>query len=167
MGHVSLFALLVTVGLAAGTTPAAAQQVTATETLNASFAGIARLTFSSSSVSFPDADPDAVPSVPATQGPITITAKARTTRNGTIALTVRASGALRSGVNTIPAGNVTWTCTGSGFSNGTLSSTAAQVVATWTGSGVRTGTQTFFFKNLWSYPTGIYTLTMNYTLTAA
>ena len=26
--------------------------------------------------------------------------------------------------------------------------------------GVRTGTQTFFFRNLWSYPTGTYTLTM-------
>ena len=35
------------------------------------------------------------------------------------------------------------------------------------GSGVRTGTQTFVFKNLWSYAAGTYTLTMTYTLSAA
>ena len=34
-------------------------------------------------------------------------------------------------------------------------------------SGLRSGTQTFFFKNLWSYATGTYTLTMTYTLSAA
>jgi hypothetical protein len=82
-------------------------------------------------------------------------------------LTVLASDHLRSGVNTIPASNITWVTSGNGFSSGTLSAATAQIVAAWTGSGVRTGTQTFFFKNLWSYATGIYTLTMTFTLSAA
>jgi hypothetical protein len=56
---------------------------------------------------------------------------------------------------------------GAGFSNGTLSAATAQIVGAWTGSGERSGTQTFFFKNLWSYATGTYTLTMTYTLSAS
>jgi len=169
MRRASLFVLFlfVMIGMVAGIAPAAAQQVTDTATFNATFNGIARLTFSSTSVSFPDADPDAVPSIPAVQGPITITAKARTTLNGAVTLTVQASDDLRSGVNTIPASSITWTCTGAGFTNGTLSTAAPQLVANWIASGVRIGTQTFFFKNLWSYPTGIYTLTMTYTLSGA
>lgn len=156
----------VMIGLVAGAAPATAQQAVDTATLNATFSGLARITFSSSSVSFPDADPDFVPNVPASQGPITITAKARTSPNGAVTLTVQASDDLRSGLNTIPASNITWTATGPGFTNGTLSAAAAQLVASWTDSGVRTGTQTFYFKNLWSYVTGIYTLTMTFTLTA-
>jgi len=167
MRRASLSALLAVMGLAVGIAPAAAQQVTTTATFNATFSGIARLTFSSSSVSFPDADPDIVPNIPAVQGPITITAKARTTHAGAVTLTVQASDNLRSGVNTIPASNITWTCAGAGFTNGTLSAATPQIVASWVASGVRTGTQTFFFKNLWTYPTGIYTLTMTYTLTGA
>lgn len=160
-------ALFVVIVLVAGSVPATAQQTTDTATLNATFSGLARITFSSANVTFPDSDPDVVPNVPASQGPITITAKARTSTNGTVTLTVQAADDLRSGLNTIPASNITWTASGPGFTNGTLNAAAAQLVASWTDSGVRTGTQTFFFKNLWSYATGIYTLTMTFTLTAA
>lgn len=146
-------------------TPTAAQ--TRNATLNASINGVARLSLSSTAMTFPDADPDTVPSIQAAQGPITLTAKARTSPNGSITLTVQANDHLRSGVNLIPASNITWVASGTGFSNGTLSAASAQIVAAWTGSGVRSGTQTFFFKNLWSYATGIYTLTMTYTLSAA
>jgi hypothetical protein len=159
---VSLFVLVV---LAAAGRPAVAQ--TRNATLNASVNGLARLSLSSAAISFPDADPDTVPSIQAIQGAIGLTAKARTSPNGAVTVTVLASGQLRSGLNTIPASNITWVTTGAGFSNGTLSAAAPQVVAAWTGSGVRTGTQTFFFRNLWSYPTGTYTLTMTFTLTAA
>ena len=145
--------------------PAAAQ--TDNATLNASINGLARLSLSAFSISFPDADPDTVPIIPASQGPLTITAKARTSPNGTVTLTVLASDDLRSGLNTIPAASITWTATGLGFSSGTLSAATAQAVAGWTGSGLRTGTQMFFFKNLWSYAAGTYTLTMTFTLTAA
>ena len=151
--------------LVAASVPASAQ--TQNATLNASINGLARLSLSSAALTFPDADPDTVPSIQASQGPITLTAKARTSLNGTITLTVQASDHLRSGVDVIPASNITWVAGGAGFSNGTLSASTAQIVAAWTGSGVRTGTQTFFFRNLWSYATGTYTLTMTYTLSAS
>lgn len=158
-------ALLLLLLLATGVVPVAAQ--TDTANLNASINGLARLSLSTFTITFPDADPDTVPNVPASQGPITITAKARTSVNGGVTLTVLANDDLRSGLKTIPASAVTWTATGSGFSSGTLSAATAQTVAGWTGSGVRTGTQSFFFRNLWSHPTGTYTLTMTFTLSAA
>ena len=158
-------ALLLLLLLATGVVPVAAQ--TDTANLNASINGLARLSLSTLTITFPDADPDAVPNVPASQGPITITAKARTSVNGGVTLTVLANDDLRSGLKTIPASAVTWTATGLGFSNGTLSAAAEQTIAAWTGSGVRTGTQLFFFRNLWSHPTGTYTLTMTFTLSAA
>jgi hypothetical protein len=157
--------MLLAVLAAAGSPPVAAQ--TATGTLNASINGLARLTISSAALTFPDADPDTVPSVQATQGPIAITAKARTTANGSVTLTLVASDQLRSGINTIPATNVTWTATGPGFNAGTLNAAAAQTVAIWTGPGIHSGTQTYFFRNLWSYTTGTYTVTVTYTLSAA
>lgn len=159
---VLLFLLL---GLAANSSPASAQ--TQNATLNASINGLARISVSSAALTFPDSDPDTVPSIQASQGPITLTAKARTSLNGTITLTVSASDDLRSGINTIPASNITWVASGTAFNNGTLSASTAQIVAAWTGSGERTGTQTFFFRNLWSYATGTYTLTMTYTLSAS
>ena len=165
MGYPARFALLFCLVFLTGIAPASAQSDTAT--LNASINSQARLSFSTVSITFPDADPDTVPNIPALQGPITINAKARTSVNGAVTLTIQANDQLRSGLDTLPASQVTWTATGSGFTNGTLSAASAQVVAAWTGSGVHTGTQTFFFRNLWSYPTGTYTLTMTFTLSAA
>ena len=150
-----------------GAVPGAAQSLTDSATLNASINSQARLSLSTLSISFPDADPDTVPAVQGAPGAVTITAKARTSGNGAVTLTVRATDHLRSGLDTIPASQITWTAAGAGFSGGTLSATTAQIVAAWTGSGVHTGTQTFFFTNLWTYAAGIYTVTMTFTLTAA
>ena len=152
-------------GAAAPATAAARQ--TDTGTLNATFNGLARLSLSTTTLTFADSDPDTVPQVPASQGPVTIGTKARASANGAVTLTVLASDDLRSGVNTIPAASITWTATGVGFVPGTLSRTVPQTVAFWTGSGVWSGTQTFLFLNLWTYVTGTYTLTLTYTLTAA
>ena len=33
-------------------------------------------------------------------------------------------------------------------------------LATWTGSGVRSGSQQLYFRNLWTHPTGIYTVSL-------
>jgi hypothetical protein len=165
MGYPARFALLLCFVLLTGVAPAAAQSDTAT--LNASINSQARLSLSTLSLTFPDADPDTVPNIPALPGPVTITAKARTSVNGAVMLTIQASDHLRSGLDTIPASQITWTATGSGFTNGTLSAASAQLVAAWTGSGVRSGSPTVFFRNLWSYPTGTYTLTMTFTLSAA
>jgi len=96
-----------------------------------------------------------------------IVARGEAARRAAGAEPARATADLRSGLSTIPASAITWTSTGSGFVGGTLSAAAAQTVASWIGSGVRTGTQSFIFRNLWSYPTGTYTLTMTFTLSAA
>jgi hypothetical protein len=144
--------------------PAAAQQATAT--LNANLPPLARLSLSTSSIVFPDADPDTLPLVPSSPPAISITAKARASHGSTITLTVEASDDLRSGLDTIPVGNITWTATGSGFVGGTLNRTSPQVLGTWGASGVQSGEQSFLFANRWTYATGTYTVTIVYTLAA-
>lgn len=157
----SLTALLALLTLAQ---PAGGQ--TATAVLSANLGGRAKLAFSSNGLSFPGADPDTLPQVAAISGPVTVTAKARASRGGTVLLTVQATDDLRSGVVTIPVDALTWTATGAGFVGGTVSRTAQQTVGSWTGSGSRTGTQQFLFRNLWTYSTGTYTVTLQYTLSA-
>lgn len=147
--------------------PAPAAGQTSTATLNAAFTGLARLSFSTASLSFPDADPDTVPQVSSSPPTILITAKARATQGGTVTLTVQATDSLRSGMDTLAASNVTWTATGPGFVGGTVSAATAQTVATWAGSGVHNGTQSFLFRNVWTHATGTYTLTLLFTLSAA
>jgi hypothetical protein len=139
---------------------------TRTATLNVSINGLARLSLSSTGVSFPDSNPDLVPLVPGTPGPLAVTVKARTPLNATVRLSVLASDELRSGVLTLPASTITWTATGAGFVAGTLNQTTPQTVGTWVGSGVRTGSQSLLFANAWTHPTGTYTLTMTYTLSS-
>src|SRR5689334_3063167 len=116
MHRQTVSAILFVIAFVAGRVPATAQ--TQNATLNASINGLARLSLSTAAITFPDADPDTVPSIQAAQGPITVTAKARTSPNGTVTLTLMANDVLRSGINTIPASNITWTATGAGFSNG-------------------------------------------------
>jgi hypothetical protein len=142
--------------------PAAAQ--TATSTFSANLGGIAKLSLSSNTLSFPDADPDTVPLVSAAGGAITITAKARASLSATVTLTVLAADDLRSGIDTIPASALTWIASGPGFINGTVSRATPQVVGSWAGSGIRTGTQTYRFENSWSYRTGTYSVSLLYTL---
>ncbi len=139
---------------------------TATATLNASLNPVARLSLSTNSLSFPDGDPDIFPVLTASPASVLITARARASYGSTITLTVQASDDLRSGVTTIPADAVTWTASGPGFVGGTVSRSSAQPVASWSASGVYNGSQSFAFRNQWSYPTGTYTLTLLYTLSA-
>ncbi|MCX6546272.1 MAG: hypothetical protein NTV05_17910 [Acidobacteria bacterium] len=139
---------------------------TDTMSVSATVAARAKLTLSYASMAFPDADPDAVPLVPAGGGALIITAKARTTPGSTVTLVVLASDDLRSGLDTIPAGNLTWTATGGGFSGGTMNKTTAQTVGSWANSGFWSGTQSYALVNSWNFSTGTYTTTLNYTLTA-
>lgn len=139
---------------------------TDTLTVSASVTARAKLTLSTSSMTFADADPDTTPSVPASGGALTITAKARTTLGSTVSLAVLASTDLQSGLDTIAVGNLTWTATGTGFVAGTMNRTTAQAVGSWVSSGIFTGTQTYALANSWNYSTGTYTTTLTYTLTA-
>lgn len=148
------------------TTAVTAGSRTRTATVSVTMSALAKLSLSRATLSFPDADPDTTPNIPATGGAIGITAKARTTLGSTVTLTVRAANDLKSGTDTIAVTNLEWTGSGSGFVPGTMSATADQTVATWTTSGVFIGSQAYTLVNAWTYPTGSYSTTLTYTLTA-
>jgi hypothetical protein len=135
-------------------------------TASVTVSALAKLTLSSTTLAFPDADPDTTPNIPASGGALTITAKARTTIGSTVTLTVQAANDLKSGLDTILATQMQWTATGTGFVPGRMSKTAAQSVAAWTGSGSWTGAQSYTLVNAWTYATGTYSTTLTYTLTA-
>lgn len=143
-----------------------AETISRTATATVTIGGLAKLTLSTTALAFPDADPDTVPAIPAAGGPITITARARTTMGSTVTLAVQAGDDLRSGLDVIPATQLRWTAAGTGFVDGTMSYSAAQPVASWTSSGAWTGTQSYSLVNSWNYPTGTYSATLTYTLTA-
>jgi len=135
--------------------------------LTAGASSTANLRINSTTVTFLNADPDTTPVITASEGPIFITAKAKTSKGSTATLTVVAGGDLTSGGNTIAITSITWTATGSGFvPAGTLSKTTPKTVGSWTGSGNRIGTVTFRLANAWSYVTGTYSATLTFTLTA-
>jgi hypothetical protein len=135
----------------------------ASVSLNVNVGSQARITFSSTTLVFPDADPDSVPLVPGSPG-VDVTAKARASRNAQVVLTVQASDDLRSGMSTLPASLITWSGDGNGFLSGVLSRASPQLVAAWTGSGIRTGAQSFAFQNSWTHPPGTYSVTLVYTV---
>jgi hypothetical protein len=146
--------------------PLGAATDTKTVTVRANVGVTAVLDLSRLTVDFPDTpDVDANPSIPATGGAITITAKGKTTAGASVTLTVQASGDLVSGTDVIAISNVTWTVSGAGFVPGTLATTA-QTVASWTNSGNHTGTQSYTLANSWDYAVGAYSTSAVYTLTA-
>ncbi len=146
--------------------PAVAATRNRTATATATVSSRVKLSISSSTLAFPNADPDVTPAIAASGGPLTITAKASTTIGSTVQLVVVASGDLLSGVDQIGISALKWTASGSGFAAGTMSKTAAQTVASWVSSGSWTGTQSYTLDNAWTYAMGAYSTTLTYTLTA-
>jgi hypothetical protein len=161
-----LLVLLIAVAAVALVQPLSAVTDEKFLTVSATVAATAKLTLTSATVTFPDADPDVTPSIPATEGAITVTAKAKTGAASLVTLTLLAATDLTSGLDTIAISNVTWTATGAGFVAGTMNNSVAQTVGSWTGSGNRTGTQSYSLANSWSYATGSYSAAATYTLTA-
>lgn len=147
---------------------ATAQAATTTTnlTVNTTIAARAILILGSASVDFPDSDPTSVPSIAASQNPVSVTARIRTGSASVATLTAQTGGDLVSGGNTIAISNVTWTAIGTGFVAGTMNKSVGQPVGSWTGSGEQTGTNSYFLANSWNYATGVYTATVTYTLTA-
>jgi hypothetical protein len=139
---------------------------TRTFTLNLTVSPRAKLGFGMLSLSFPDASPNTVPSIPANENPVSVTSSTRTGSSLTATLNCLAGGDLIAGTSSIPIGNMTWQSTGSGYVPGTMSKTAGQTTGSWTGPGQRTGTLSYFLSNSWSYTTGNYSTTITYTLTA-
>jgi len=148
----------------AGTVTFAATD-TKTVSVSATVSATAKLAISAATLTFPDADPDTTPSISATEGALTITAKGKTSAAGNITLVVKSDGPLTSGTDTIAISNLTWTAGGAGYVAGTMN-TSDQSVGSWTGSGTYAGTQTYALANSWTYVTGSYTATLTYTLTA-
>ncbi len=140
-------------------------------TVTANVGSTAKLTLGATTLTFPDSDPDGTPLITATEGAITVTAKAKTAAGNPVTLTVRSSGGssgdLVSGPNTIPIANLSWTGTGTGFVAGPTSvSNINQSAGSWPVSGTYSGTQTFSLVNSWAYAVGTYTATITYTLTS-
>lgn len=162
--------LTMVIGVVTGVAVAAASVGADTRSVSATakvtVAAVAKLSLSSATLSFPDANPDMVPAIPSVGGPITITTRVRATPGSLVTLSVQSSDDLRFGTATIPASAVRWTATGNGFVDGTMNTAVAQIVATWVGSGARAGTQAYTLANSWNYATGSYSTTFVYTLSA-
>jgi hypothetical protein len=149
-----------------GLAGASAATATQTATVSATVSAAAVLTISANTITFPNGSPDSTPGIASTEGAISVSAKARTSANGTVTLTVLAVDDLKSGSDSVSISSVTWLASGAGFQAGTLSKTAAQTIGSWTGSGTRTGTLRYTLTNSFGYATGSYRTTLTYTLTA-
>lgn len=162
----SLILGLATLALALTPLLADAASDSKTLTINATVSARAKLTISPTTINFPDADPDVVDPIPATENGVSVEAKIRTTGAGVATLTCLAGGDLTSGTDLIDIGNVTWTASGGGYGAGTMSDAVAQSAGSWSGSGSRSGTFDFFLANSWAYAVGNYAQDVVYTLTA-
>ena len=164
---VSVFAIVIAVSLfATNMAQAASDTNTQTQTLTATINSAANLTLATDTVTFQPHNPAAMASIAADENGSTVTASATTDSASTVTLTVEANTDLTSGDYTIAADNVTFTSTGTGYVDGTLSSADPVAVGSWTGPGVHVGTMSFFLANSFDYNIGTYTATLTYTLVA-
>lgn len=125
------------------------------------------LSVSPISITFPSADPDVTPIIPA--APIVVTIRIRQNPGTPWQLTALADGDLMSGSETVDITNVTWGATPAPpFQNGTLSKTVAQRIAAGSGNvnPGQNGSLTFRLANSWNYSAGTYSQTIIFTLSA-
>jgi len=118
-------------------------------------------------ITFPNADPDVSPFVLAPA--IVVTIRVRQNGGNPWNLSVMADGDLTAGAATIDINNVSWTGTPSPpFQSGTLSRTLPQTMAAGTGNvnPALDGSVVFRLVNSWSYPSGNYSQTVVFTLSA-
>jgi len=159
--------ILIGAGAAWGTSTA-----TKDVTLSATVSSSAKLTLATSTISFPDGDPDAALPIAATENPAVVTAKVKTGSASTATLKVLAADDLKNAAgDVIPITKVTSTATnttGSFFSAGPViwSKTGEGATVGQGNSGSYAGTFNWFLANSWDYATGSYTTTAKYTLTA-
>ncbi|MGB9835386.1 MAG: hypothetical protein ACPLRX_01445 [Candidatus Saccharicenans sp.] len=107
-------------------------------------------------------------SISANEGPLSVTVFAIVIPTAQVRLTVTAQGDLTAGSYTIPASNISWTGTGSGFaSSGSLQNGTAVGVGSWSGSVFYyvTGQMNFsFLRDYINQVPGNYSLTATFTL---
>jgi hypothetical protein len=125
---------------------------------------VVKLIVETNTVTFPNMNPDELKQIPALQGDIKVTVKARTGSSSPVTLNLIAEGDLISGPDTIPVQNVIWQASGQGFLSGTLSKSTVQTAGSWTGSGIREGIFRYYLNNSRNYQKGEYQVTVTYTL---
>ncbi len=125
-----------------------------------------RLSVSTGTVDFSSADPEEHPSVDASGPPLTVRAKVRLT-DAPAFLTVRALTDLVSTEGaTIPATVLSWRVnSGTGYQAGTVR-LSDETMGLWAQSGDYSGSVTFVLNNQWTYATGFYQTTIQFTLCA-
>lgn len=135
------------------------------------------ITLSITSITFPDQDPDVFPVSQQTGTPVRVTLTSRNLGAGApYSCSIMARGDLASGAVAIPASNITWTAStilgdpGEVFYGGTLSRTTGVKIAQGYDNDARknalTGDLTFSIQNLWTYATGTYSQTVDFTTSA-
>ena len=125
----------------------------------------ATLTFDVLTLTFPSADPDVTPEIPAGENPVTVSVKVRAAATAIIDLTATAAGDLISGADIIPIDRVRWIAAGQGFVSGSLKAYDPQLVGQWFGKRTDvTGTLSFRLQNSWQYASGFYSQVVVYTL---
>jgi hypothetical protein len=139
---------------------------TLSATLTITISSRLSLTLGMSSINFPAADPDLVPSIAASENPVSVGVNVQIPSATSSTLTCLASSDLISGSDAIPAANVSWTATGTGFLSGTMSRTSPRPAGQWAGMGSWSGTFSFRLANAWTYSVGAYATTVVYTFTA-
>jgi len=166
MKTLRILTLIMTVTALLGATQALAATATTNLNVTATVGGWARLDWQNpTTLTFPDSNPETVPSISASEGTVSVSAKARTGSGSTVSLTVIGTNLTDGGGNTIPISNVSWNASGDFSSSGTIG-TASQTVKSWTGPGTKNGTFSHALANSWDYVPGTYTGTVTYTLTA-
>jgi hypothetical protein len=157
------FVLLATAALLVST-PLLAQTTLASQnlTVQATLGSRARLDLGTSTLTFPDADPATVATL--TAPALSVQARARVAPATQLQITVLAAGDFAGATATIPASDISWTATGTGFAAGGLNTLTAQNLANFTGPGNHTGTQTYQMPNSWAYAPDSYAMTVTYTL---
>lgn len=133
-------------------------------TINTTVALRGKITLGTSTINFPDGDPDTMSSISATENPVAVNAKAQVNGGDSVVLQVLAKGDLISGSDSIAISNITWTATGDSFQGGTMSRETSQTAGSWVGAGNRSGTFSYFLANSWDYATGNYNQTVTYSL---
>ena len=114
------------------------------------------LSIGSSTITFPSSNPATVPTVSANENPVILSVSYSGISIWTV--TMIAGGALVSGANTIPIGNVHFTGTGMASLSGVLSTLTPILLAN-ASVGQASGSENlnFTFTNSWTYSIGVYT----------
>ena len=123
------------------------------------------MTFDVLALTFPSADPDVTPEIPAAENPVSVSVKVRGAVTTITDLTATAAGDLISGADIIPIDRVRWIAAGQGFVSGSLKAYDPQLVGQWFGKRTDvTGTLSFRLQNSWQYASGFYSQVVVYTL---